>query len=73
MRHIAHIQHICGTISAMIGNDGGDCDTEKRPCNALLKGNGICNTECNQAYNNWDGGDCCNPAITVHCVREPSL
>lgn len=44
------------------GNDGGDCDIDEIPCDAVNLGNGRCDFECNRAYHNWDHGDCCkNP------------
>ena len=49
---------------ARTGNDGGDCDTEKRTCASSLKANSKCDASCNNYYNQWDNGKCCDPKIT---------
>ncbi len=46
------------------GNDGGDCDLEHLSCDSSDIKNGQCDFECNRYYHNWDGDDCCDPAIT---------
>lgn len=47
------------------GNDGGDCDDKPLTrCESEKQINGKCDPECNNYYNGWDYGDCCNKSIT---------
>ncbi|XP_044175227.1 pappalysin-1-like [Acropora millepora] len=47
------------------GNDGGDCDDKPLTrCESEKQNNGKCDPECNNYYNGWDYGDCCNKSIT---------
>eukprot|EP00057_Strongylocentrotus_purpuratus_P026975 XP_011681449.1 PREDICTED: pappalysin-1 [Strongylocentrotus purpuratus] len=48
------------------GYDGGDCDEVQTECPDDLKGDGVCQPECNKAYHDWDEGDCCTPINTTY-------
>ncbi|XP_041481793.1 pappalysin-1-like [Lytechinus variegatus] len=58
------------------GYDGGDCDEVRTDCPDDLKGDGVCQPECNKAYHDWDDGDCCIPTNTTFptsCADPSSL
>lgn len=50
---------VCNPDCQLVGNDGGDCDSNPEPCEPKLVGDGRCQRQCNQAAHAWDGGDCC--------------
>ena len=57
------------------GQDGGDCDLARNPCDESKLGDGRCDAECNRAYHGWDGGDCCDSHpdnTTANCFDPAS-
>uniref|UniRef100_A0A8B9H2T2 Pappalysin 2 n=1 Tax=Astyanax mexicanus TaxID=7994 RepID=A0A8B9H2T2_ASTMX len=47
----------------LTGHDGGDC-LRLGTCYNWMRGDGVCNPECNGIHYDYDDGDCCDPQIT---------
>ena len=56
--------NFCNSIST--GYDGGDCRDvrDEVNCSVSQQGNGVCDEDCNFKIFDWDGGDCCDTAVT---------
>ncbi|XP_036452168.1 pappalysin-2 isoform X1 [Colossoma macropomum] len=56
-----HCDHECD--HPVTGHDGGDC-LRLGTCYNWMRGDGVCNPECNGIHYDYDDGDCCDPQVT---------